>query len=309
MYACTLEADATKELRPLLRVKGTSKVVAAHARVGDGQIIFLPMLLTGSDDDDEEDDYDDDDYDDEDGQHEAAEPPVDDQADEADTEDEQAGDELVDDLVLQWLLSFTSAEEVAWPDWVDGYQFQSEIDRAPAIADRKAEIERIQAELDDLNLEQLADREWKLLIVGSGTPLEEAVASAFTLLGFELEPTTPGRTDLRTTYKGAHAVIEVKGLTKSAAEGNCAQLEKWVAEEKIAGHDAKGILVINAWLNKPLLERTQSAFPDQMRPYAQQRNHCLLTGLQLLNIARTAVAEPDRVEELAALLLNTTGCH
>jgi hypothetical protein len=68
------------------------------------------------------------------------------------------------------------------------------------------------------------------------------------------------------------------------------------------------VVIINAWLNKPPLQRTQPAFPVQMRRYAEQRNHCLMTGQQLLNLVRTALAEPGHADDLASLLNTTTAC-
>jgi hypothetical protein len=109
--------------------------------------------------------------------------------------------------------------------------------------------------------------------------------------------------DLRGFRGDTSVVVETKGVTKSAAESHCAQLKKWVAEDLEAGRKSKGILIINAFLNDPPLARTQPTFPDQMRRYAEMRNHCLASGLQLLNLARTTLAEPKRADELANLLL------
>lgn len=194
-----------------------------------------------------------------------------------------------------------------WPDWLAEYRFQSEVDRGPEIAQRQEAIAQLQAELDKLNAEQEADRRWKLLVVGTGTPFEEAAAGALTQLGFELQPTIPGRTDLRGSRGNATIVAETKGLTKSAAESHCAQLEKWIAEDLEAGRRSKGILIVNAHLNEAPLRRTNPTFPDQMLRYAEMRNHCLVSGMQLLTIARTALAEPERTGELSDLLLTTTG--
>jgi hypothetical protein len=300
LYGSLIESD--HPLRSLLRVAGTTKVVAAEAAYESGTIFFLPLLCThdesAADSDEDEDDEDQDD--DEDNAHETA-------TDEGADAEPQDTDGAVDDLVVQWLIARATTEEVAWPDWIDDYRFQSELDRAPVIEGLEVQAATIQEKLDELTSEQEADRKWKLLVAGSGTPLELAVADALQILGFELQSVVPGRTDIRATRKGIHIVVETKGVAKSAAESHCAQLEKWVAEEKIEEREAKGVLVINAWLNKPPIERIQPAFPSQMLQYAQQRNHCLLTGLQLLNLARTALAQPDRKDELAALILGTTG--
>ncbi|OHV03432.1 hypothetical protein BKN37_15040 [Mycobacterium talmoniae] len=301
--------DEAEHLRPLLRVSGTNKLAAAQTDHKGGTIILLPILLTGTPDEDDEDE---DDYEgDEEEQSEDAEAgdavaaPAEAVADASSNDELDA--ETIDKMVLDWLIAFTSSEEVVWPDWADEYRFKTEVDRAPEIAQRQADIAKLQAELDTLNSEQETDQRWKLLVAGTGTPFEVAAATALTQLGFDLQPTVPGRTDLRGSRGDTSVVVETKGVTKSAAESHCAQLEKWVAEDLEAGRESKGILIINAYLNDPPLERTQPTFPDQMRRYAEMRNHCLASGLQLLNLARTALAEPERTGELADLLLHTTG--
>jgi len=301
--------DEAEDLRPLLRVSGTTKLAAAHTDHEGGTIILLPILLTGTPDEDDEDE---DDYEhDEEDQSEDAKAGDPTAAPAEAAADASSNDELdpetVDKMLLEWLIRFTSSEEVVWPDWADEYRFKTELDRAPEIAQRQADIAKLQAELDTLNLEQEIDQRWKLLVAGTGTPFEEAAAAALTQLGFDLQATVPGRTDLRGFRGDTSVVVETKGVTKSAAESHCAQLEKWVAEDLEAGRKSKGILIINAFLNDPPLARTQPTFPDQMRRYAEMRNHCLASGLQLLNLARTTLAEPKRADELANLLLNTAG--
>jgi len=57
-------------------------------------------------------------------------------------------------------------------------------------------------------------------------------------------------------YKGKIAVVEVKGLGKSAAENNAAQLEKWVSEYYLTkGIKPKGILIVNAYKDVPFKEQ------------------------------------------------------
>lgn len=280
--------DADPPFHPLLRVAGTTKVVAAEVEYEASSIIFLPLLWT---DEDEQPDHADDD-----------------EGGSAQVEIEgPSPGAVVDNLVVRWLIERTTSEDITWPEWTDHYRFQTEVDRAPSIEELAARAAEIQAQLDDLSAEADADRKWKLLVTGTGTPFELAVADALQILGFQLLPVMPGRTDIRGSRNDVPIVVETKGVTKSAAESNCAQLEKWVAEEVEACRKPKGILVINAWLKDPPRARASAVFPPQMRPYAEMRDHCLISGLQLLNIARTAMREPTRREELAALLLNTTG--
>ncbi|PVU83330.1 hypothetical protein DDP54_10375 [Cellulomonas sp. WB94] len=44
-----------------------------------------------------------------------------------------------------------------------------------------------------------------------------------------------------------------------------------------------------------------------MMPYSEQRNHCLISGLQLLTMVRACMAEPDRAGDFAKIILETSG--
>ena len=117
-----------------------------------------------------------------------------------------------------------------------------------------------------------------------------------------------GRDDLIIKYNEKIAVIEVKGVSKSAAEKHVTQLEKWVSEYHLKNEiKAKGILVINAFKDVPLSERKEKPFPDQMLPYSQKREHCLITGLQLLGLYLDCVNNLSKKEKMINLLFETNG--
>jgi len=123
------------------------------------------------------------------------------------------------------------------------------------------------------------------LYLGTGRALELQVKEVLELLGGTVTEPEPGRDDWRVQFPEGQAVVEVKGVTKSAAEKHAAQLEKWVANHfEETAEQAKGLLVVNAWRELPLDERVEDAFPDQMLRYSTARQHCLMTGLQLFVI-------------------------
>jgi hypothetical protein len=122
------------------------------------------------------------------------------------------------------------------------------------------------------------------------------VEAALTDLGCTIERGMPGRTDRVVRWKAHTAVLEIKGLSKSAGERDAAQLEKWVSEHTVEhGQVPKGILLANTWRATPLDARRQAAFPDQMVPYASGRNHCLATTSQLLSavVVASSVRKKD----------------
>lgn len=151
-------------------------------------------------------------------------------------------------------------------------------------------------------------QEYKILFSGTGRALEVNVGKVLSELGFEVAEGLPGRDDLILKYKDKVAVVEVKGVSKSAAEKHAAQLEKWVSEYfSSCGVMPKGILIVNAFKDIPLADRTEDPFPSQMITYSKNRNHCLLTGIQLLGICLFCKANPDKSDEIIERLFNTDG--
>lgn len=126
--------------------------------------------------------------------------------------------------------------------------------------------------------------------------------------GFEILDTQKGRDDLILRYNNEIAVVEIKGVTGSAAEKHAAQLEKWVStfyeENEIK---PKGILVVNTYRDQPLINRPEVSFPHQMLKFCTQREHCLLTSTQLLSLYLDVKNDPLRKDELIQQLFNTVG--
>jgi hypothetical protein len=207
-----------------------------------------------------------------------------------------------------WVTGVIKQTEEPKPAWVDEYHFPEAVDRTARLTTLNAEMEQLLKKIDEVKAEQANDDSWKILIYGQGELLEKHVAKAFELFGFDLLEPIEGRADLRLSYGDKSAVVEVKGLTKSAAEKNAAQLEKWVSEEMEAGEgQPKAILVANTWREIRPDERVEASFPNQMLKYARDRGHCLMTGAQLLAMVRTVLSTPEKAPEIANQLLSTVG--
>jgi hypothetical protein len=260
---------------PLLRIRDTTHVVASAFRHNDAVVLLLPRI----------------------------------RADLAYEGQSTSGRSAAGDLIDRLLeLIATYRAETQLPAWSERYQLPGESDVLAAIEKRIRQQERLRRQIEQMRQQLAAIRGRKALITAQGPALEAAVDSALTALGFDLEPGPAGRTDRVIRDGEGVAVVEVKGKTKSAAERDAAQLEKWVSHHRAdAGEQAKGILVVNGWLAKPLDQRP-SVFPDQMMKYARdERQHCLVTGLQLLNLWAEAERSPDQCPELRGALLTTVG--
>lgn len=151
---------------------------------------------------------------------------------------------------------------------------------------------------------------YKLLLGGSGRALEVQVAAVLKEIGFLVEPGSEGRDDLILKYGEKVAVVEVKGVSKSASEKHAAQLEKWVAEYMALNEvKPKGILIVNAYCSTPLQERSDPAFPNQMISYSTNREHCLVTTTQLLGLYLGVISKPESREHLINELYATAGVY
>ncbi|MFG3230304.1 hypothetical protein ACGFZG_01085 [Streptomyces antibioticus] len=207
-----------------------------------------------------------------------------------------------------WLCSQMREETEDAPVWVAGFSFPEARALDAQLSTLQDELKELLEKIDKVKASQAEEEKWKRLLYSQGGALESEVERALQTLGFEILPTVQGRADIRVKSGDSQAVVEVKGISKSAAEKHAAQLEKWVSEEIIAGESAPAaILIVNAWREKSLTERTQPAFPDQMLSYSKSKGHCLVTSTQLLLMARTVMAEPAKAEEIRNELLSTVG--
>lgn len=269
---------------PLLTIRGTRRVVATAAHSGAGVVLCLPRFA---------------------GEFYDAD--VLEKTGDGVEAEEAAHTSFLDDLLT--LLGALGPETVL-PPWTDSYQVPGE---AEAISGTERARRRVrQAETDlrksERSLEEVRER--KLLFSGTGASLENIVAEALTAIGFEVDMGPPGRSDL-TIWRGRRvAVVEVKGVSRSAAEKHAAQLEKWVNSHHAEhGKQPKGILVVNTWRNTPLSEREgRTHFPQQMLKFAaEERGHCLITGVQLLGLWLEVDRAPSRKARIANELLSCVG--
>jgi hypothetical protein len=260
--------------KPFLFIKGTDKVVGTYLKVENGNLIFMPTLING------------------------------------DSEDIESVDSNFITSLTKLIKELKSeAGDFELPSWSQAYSLPDE-------AKCRDEILQLENNLNILlnkiskEKESLAKiEEYKLLFTGTGKALEIMVKNLFEKLGFKVNEGLPGRDDLIIqSQDGKIAVVEIKGVTKSAAEKHAAQLEKWVSEYySMNDFMPKGILIVNAFKDTPLAERKSAAFPNQMLQYSKSRNHCLMTGLQLLDIYFETDRNDERKVEIINKIFNTKG--
>ncbi|MFD5267250.1 hypothetical protein [Streptomyces sp. NPDC058335] len=269
---------------PAFKIAQTDNTVGSYVRYKDGGILaILPEPYwdpTGGEEGDEESDV-------------------------SATEQEHSS---TPERLHAWLRSQMQQETEDAPVWVADFSFPEMRALDDQLSTLQDELKELLEKIDKIKASQAGEGKWKRLLYSQGGVLESEVERALETLGFEILPTVQGRADIRVKSGDSQAVVEVKGISKSAAEKHAAQLEKWVSEEIIAGESTpRAILVVNAWREKSLTERTQPAFPAQMLAYSKSKGHCLVTSTQLLLMARTAMTDPTKAEAIRKELLSTVG--
>lgn len=150
----------------------------------------------------------------------------------------------------------------------------------------------------------------KLALVSKGKVLEEICKEMFLELGFEEIQKGHNRSDLVLKYKGRDVVVEIKGLSKSAGEKNAAQLEKWVSEHiEQYGRQPKAILLVNAFRNTKLDERSNKVFPNQMLKYSSSRGQCLISTTQFVCLYLDCISNARRKDRIVKSMLDTVGVY
>ncbi|MFD7897412.1 hypothetical protein [Streptomyces sp. NPDC059743] len=220
-------------------------------------------------------------------------------------------EELIDPAavdLISWVKSLGVLHGQSIPPWLERCEFPEDVENAEHVKRIKEDILALKQRLEELEVESDNSRQWKQLIYAQGVPLERQAMQAFEAIGFESQQGPEGRADILLRKNGVRAVVEVKGVSKSAAEKNAAQLEKWVSEEIVDGESkVKGILLVNAWREIAPDVRSEPAFPSQMVDFSVRREHCLMTGGQLLAMVRACMANPSRADSIASEILQTVG--
>ena len=195
------------------------------------------------------------------------------------------------------------------PEWTKNYFLQLEkktVDKSKEIELKIKELEEV---LCNTQNEIKIFNKRKQIIAGTGDALEREIEEIFKELGFEILAVIQGRDDLIIKYKDKIAVVEIKGVAGTAAEKYASQLEKWVSNYMVDNEESpKGILIVNTFKDKPIKERAEISFPHQMLKYSVNREHCLMTSLQLLGLYTEAMKN-EKKEELINSLFTTVGVY
>lgn len=262
---------------PFLKIKGTDKVVGTIVPCINGKIVFLPYFN---------------------GMF---------------TSNGIKGDELrqrVFNAIYSLDELLTKKEIVEYPEWIDDYNILTEdadIEELNNLKNEEAELQkRIEKQEECLGIL----KKYKGLFTSTGKQLETVTKEIFEKMDFQIFPAEANRTDVIAKYNDVDVVMEIKGLTKSATETHATQLVKWAMTFKEReNRTPKSILVVNAFREIPLAQRTEATFPDQMLEFSISQKQCLISTIQLLCLFIEITDNPDCKDERIKELLNTVGVY
>lgn len=265
--------------KPFLFIKGTEKPVGTWLTFEKGNIVFIPHLA-------EEHDFN------------------------KLTEYKNAVSTFISAIIDLVNDLKTLTGEYSLPEWTSIYFLPGEKELCDKIHKEKSRLRKILDSINNKKKQRDNIRQYKLLLCGKGVALKKQVISVLNEIGLKAKEGTEGRDDVVIRYRGKIGVGEVKGKSKSAAEKDAAQLEKWVSEYYSENEiKAKGFLIVNAFCETPLDKRKEPAFPNQMLPYCKNRAHCLVTTVQLLNILLEIKRNPQKRSGIITHLFKTTGIY
>lgn len=206
--------------------------------------------------------------------------------------------------------SLTKKEFVEYPEWIDNYNILTESDNLVQLQNFEKEKIELQRRIDAQKERLALLKKYKGLFTSTGKQLETVTKEIFEKMGFQIIPSDANRTDVIAKYNDVDIVMEIKGLTKSATETYATQLVKWAMTFKEKeNRTPKSILVVNAFREIPLAQRTEATFPDQMLEFSISQKQCLISTIQLLCLFIEITDNPDCKDECIKELLNTVGVY
>lgn len=256
---------------PLFLIKGTQYVVGEYHRIGKGLILILPAFK--------------------------GLPP-------------ERVLSFVNSLsrVATGLKNQPTENTLEYPPMVDEYSTETELVELAKLSELKNKLENLINSIDAQRSILEGHKRAKILFTADGDLLENACQSVFSDFGFQVSKPDKKRDDLVVEMDGKVAVVEIKGVGKSAAEKHSAQLQKWVSDYHVSNDvNPKGILIVNTFKNLPIEQRTERDVPDQMMKYVTQMGQCVVTGLQLFAMHVDFKNKKISKTEIADLLFNSVG--
>ncbi len=242
-------------------------------------------------------------------------------------------DEVCDAYLLE-----EGEQSITLPEWSDVYESPYEGDTKVTLSEKEDLLEKTQSEIEELETRVLNLQRWKLLLSGTGIPLEDVVKSFFEELGCAVCKGPDGAADLLINYNGVLLVAEVKGLKKACGKPNVRQAAEWVEEvgksyetlpkdrsalqkeycdllqsidfdlDVLEGNNTepKGLLILNTFLDTVPSDRDR-AFPSNLEAFIVRKELSSIDTVDLFKQYRAFKLEGKEAIQILSAITETSG--
>ena len=202
-----------------------------------------------------------------------------------------------------------SQDSTPTPDWINEILLPSEKEITKGLKELEKQKEVLNKEINTQKNKQCILDKAKGVLYQTGIELETTVEHLLCEMGFKIQEGEAFRADC--TFKTGETafVSEIKGVKGAARQKFVVQLEMWAMEYMQNNNYAKAkpVLIVNGFNTTPLKERTEQMFPKIVVELAKNKNHCLMTGHDLLNLYAGFLKSEITVKEVGEAINNTVG--
>jgi hypothetical protein len=198
----------------------------------------------------------------------------------------------------------------AAPDWCKDYSF-------PDLEDLKKERGHLADSIrqTQIKISALEDKITVLeglknaLLAAEGEQLMTSCSRVFKRLGWMAKVSDKHDSEFVLNINDKPEVIaRVVRSTAQAKSGDVAELAQAVitfwGEHEI---EPKGVLIACTWANRPPSERNEADYTDALNDFAQKKNLCLMTTMQLLSMYRDLEMGKVSPDEIRRRIVDTNG--
>ena len=220
----------------------------------------------------------------------------------------KAQQQLINSLNTLFEDTKKSIGDFGLPSWCNSYILPHDFEIGGDIQNLEKEINSIKDKISKHKDLIWKSEQRKILFAGSGKEMEDQVKDILEEMGYTFMGGLQDGEGLIFKYNDRIAVVETKGVSGGALEKHAIQLEKAIIEY-YSSHEImpKGVLVVNVYKDTPLDDRNVAPFPSNLISYSEKRDHCLITGIQLLGLYLDCKGNPDKKAQVIASIFSTSG--
>mgnify|MGYP000457015235 CR=1 FL=1 len=171
------------------------------------------------------------------------------------------------------------------PEWTSKYTLPNEERALQEIEQTKEKINKLEKNLNSKQKRLEDIREYKVLLYGGDSELEDVVPRVFREFGFDVEGEIPHGRDGLIEFENKNVVIETTGTTGGAKKEKARQLDDWVEELMYhnPNQDYVGMLVINPYRRTDPEDRDEYLH-NHVENYMKQRGYKVISTETLFNM-------------------------